>query len=363
MDNISQSLMMAASAANTQSSSGHYLAVGSTAFPYLTIYKRDLETGAFNKVPDPATLPSGQVYSVSFTEDASYLAVGFAGITDRLYLYKRVGSEFVLVTGPNITPSSTVNKVVFSNDGSYLAVAQANPSSIESLTIYVRSGDVLTKLTSISPAPTGAAYGATFDASFTYGATYLAFACANSPYLIVYKRSGNTFTKVNDPSPLPTTSVYNCEFARQDDALAINVSSNPRVRMYTRSGDNFTKVTDPSSQPTNSIPCDISFDAGGTKILVSNNSSPYYLAYTRSFSTGAVTNGGAGIVFGAIPSNRIHSIAYSLDGAYVAFGINNSSSNNLLICVIIAVNNYYTQPDPLIMPAGIVNAVSFGIAP
>jgi hypothetical protein len=52
-----------------------YLAVGHATSPFVTIYNQDVDT--FSKVPNPANLPTFHAYSMDFSSDGVYLAVGY----------------------------------------------------------------------------------------------------------------------------------------------------------------------------------------------------------------------------------------------------------------------------------------------
>lgn len=84
--------------------SGVYLAVSSTAAPFLIIYKRTGDT--FEKLPNPLSLPTGQVWFVKFSEDSTLLCVVFK--TDPfIYLYSiETGKLVSKITSFNATPLS-----------------------------------------------------------------------------------------------------------------------------------------------------------------------------------------------------------------------------------------------------------------
>lgn len=53
-----------------------FLAVASSASPFVTIYGQDADT--FTKLANPATLPTNAGYGVAFSADGAYMAVAHA---------------------------------------------------------------------------------------------------------------------------------------------------------------------------------------------------------------------------------------------------------------------------------------------
>lgn len=120
---------------------------------HITIYKQSGDT--FTKLADPNILPEGGAFSVSFSTDVIYLAVGHAN-SPYITIYKRSGDTFTKLANPNTIPGSGVNGVSFSPDGIYLAATTFTSFPSIRLHIYKRSGDTFTRLADPAITPTGA---------------------------------------------------------------------------------------------------------------------------------------------------------------------------------------------------------------
>jgi hypothetical protein len=152
------------------------MAVGHDTSPYITVYKRDGDT--FTKLPNPASLPTGNGQSVAFSSDATYMAVAHG-------------------TSPYVT-------------------------------VYKRDGDTFTKLPNPASLPTGIGYGVAFSSD----TTYMAVGHDTSPYIAVYKRDGDTFTKLPNPTSLPASTGRGVAFSSDDTYMAVAHVSSPYITIY-----------------------------------------------------------------------------------------------------------------------------------
>jgi WD40 repeat protein len=116
---------------------------------------------------------------VAWSSDDVYLAVAHGG-SPYVTIYKRSGDAFEKLLDPADLPTGLGNWVAFSPGGTHLAVSHA---SSRYLTIYKRSGDTFTKLPNPADLPAGTGYGVAFSPD----SAYLAVVHSNSPYITIYK--------------------------------------------------------------------------------------------------------------------------------------------------------------------------------
>jgi WD40 repeat protein len=178
------------------SGSGTYLAVGTQNSQYLTIYKRSGDT--LSKLSSSPAY-SNPVRSVDWSNDDTYLAVGSqTSNPNRLTVYKRSSNDIFTALSVSV-PGNGVVSVAWSPNSSYLAVGTA---SAPYLTIYKRSGDTLTALTSPNlPTPMPAGYVA--SVRWSPDSTYLTVGQYNgSQGTLGYKRSGDAFTSLGSSATI-----------------------------------------------------------------------------------------------------------------------------------------------------------------
>jgi hypothetical protein len=166
-------------------------------------------------------------------DGGTYLQSSYAALFAELGL---ISNSFpgTKLANPTTLPTGTGRSVSFSSDASYLAVGHSTSPFI---TVYSRSGSTLTKLANPSTLPANNVYGVAFDAS----ASYLAVASETSPRLSVYSRSGSTLTKLTDPPSQPGSICHGVSFSSAGDYLAVAISGSPCLQAYARSGSTFTK--------------------------------------------------------------------------------------------------------------------------
>lgn len=299
------------------SSNDSYLAVGGAGSPCLTIYKRSGD--AFTKLPDPNTLPNGQGDSLDFSSDDTYLALGASG-APYLVIYKRDGDTFTKLPDPSTLPPEDGNDVAFSSSGTYLAVAHLQPPYI---TIYKRSGDTFTKLPDPDtlPVQSGLADYEADGVSFSPDENYLAVAHDDEPFVTIYKRSGDTFTKLPDPDTLPGGVGAGVSFSSNGSYLAVAHNDPPCIAIYKRSGDTFTKLPEPDVAPSATNGRTVSFSSDDRYLAISLDISPYLTIYRKT-----------GDEFTKLPDRDVVSAISSFGATF--------SSNNMFLAVAVAADPY-----------------------
>jgi len=141
------------------SNDGNYLAVAGAASPYLYIYKRNGDT--FALLSAPATIPPSGSYHCAFSPDDKYLSVSFVSATG-VFVYKRVGDNFVYFANPSATYGAYAENCSFSANGRYLAVAhQISPY----ITFFEIKNDEFIKLPLLAggQVPAAAGIGGSFS--------------------------------------------------------------------------------------------------------------------------------------------------------------------------------------------------------
>jgi len=254
-----------------------YLAVAHNTSPYVTIYKRSGDT--FTKLSDPATLPAGASQTCAFSPDNTYLSVGH-GISPYITIYKRSGDAFTKLSDPATLPVNSGICCSFSPDNVHLVIGQnASPYIV----IYKRNGDVFTKLSDPATLPTGVPWGV----SFSPDGVYLAVGHGTTPYITIYKRSGDAFTKLADPAILPASNGKSCAFSPDGQYVSVGIEASPNIATYKRSGDTFTKLSDPATLPATQIE-GCAYSSDGVYLALSSLASPYITIYKNLESANKV---------------------------------------------------------------------------
>jgi hypothetical protein len=246
-----------------------YVAVGSNASPYLTLYKQ--AGGVLTKLAAVDTPPAGTVNGVSFTGDGGYLVAAHT-TSPFVSIYKRTGDTFAKLASPAVLPGGDATGVTSTADGVYTAVVTSGGP-----VIYKRTGDVFTKLADPSVMPSGTAYAI----SISKDGIYLVVGSASSPFITIYKRSGDVFTKLADPAVLPSAALIYGSVSISGDAsyIAVSPNSGPVVEVYKRSGDVFTKL--PAGNLSISFRGRIAFSTDANILLVTADVAPYMAVVGR----------------------------------------------------------------------------------
>lgn len=162
-----------------------------------------------------------------------------------LELYKRnaSGTGYDKLPSPT-SPGAMPNRLVWSDDGQHLYVAL---NDTPYFLIYKLSGDTLTKLPTVSNAPTSGLI------SLATNGNLVVMSVNTSPYFYIYKRNGDSFTKLSNPSVLPPSAFTSTAFSSDGLIFAVCPTVSPYLILYSVSNDVFTKIADPPTLPTERI--------------------------------------------------------------------------------------------------------------
>ncbi|MDC8803953.1 hypothetical protein PRZ61_10945 [Halomonas pacifica] len=141
------------------------------------------------------------------------------------------------LTNPANLPGSAARNVTSSTNDDYVAVVgQTDPK----LTLYSRSGDILTREDFVSTSDTHLTFGGNTDL------TLILVGCFGSPYLKLYSRSGGLLTEESAPSSglSGSVSVEGCGFNYNGSyaAFLANDALNANLRLYSVSGTSLTQT-------------------------------------------------------------------------------------------------------------------------
>ena len=279
-----------------------YLAAG-TANSQINVYGQDIDS--FTRIFSQS--PGGGVSGIAFSPNGQYMACSQGG--PLIALYKRTGDTFTKLANPAGLPTGITYGVSFSADSNFLCVAHA---SSPFMTTYSRAGDTFTKLANPDVLPSGNGAGCAYSAD----GTYLTVAHSGSPYVTTYKRSagGGTLTKLANPATLPPGQATDAVYSADGMYLCVTSSSGPYLTIYKRAGDTFTKLANPVTMPTGSAR-GAAFSPDGTYLCVAHAVSPYLTIYKRAGDTFAKLANPA-----VLPADNGNAVAFSADGAYLAVG-------------------------------------------
>ncbi|MFR9710741.1 hypothetical protein ACL02P_15335 [Paenibacillus sp. MB22_1] len=298
---------------------------------------------SFYKLPNPSVLPTATGTAVSFTSDALYLAIGFAGSSGQnLYIYKRSGDNYEKLKTPGINITDLVYAVLFSPDDNYLYVGCASTPFI---VIYKRAGDSFTKLANPVVLPTGGVNNLSCDQSNTY----VCVGHVNSPYITIYKRDGDSFTKLSNPSTLPASNATDVTFSDDGIYLAVAHDTTPYVTIYKRSGDVFSKLANPASLPISSA-AGVAFNADASYlVVVSNLGSMPITIYKRDGDTYNKIDPPD-----YIPVGSLEKVKFTLDQKYVVV----TTSVNPFVVIYRRVGDTLIKvTNPALLPTGGANRI------
>jgi hypothetical protein len=253
----------------------NYLAMGYTYTPFVAMYKKtatDTYTYITNAL-SPA--PSGYLCrSISISPDNTYMALGMDQ-SPHLLIYKRSGDYWNKLSDPANMPTDGVQSLEFSKSGTYLAVGQRNDfGTYKHLWVYKRSGDTFTSLSISSP------NDVVEDVTWRNSDTHLAVAGTDVWW---YARSGDTFTPSVFDSYIKSKS-YSVSFSPDDNWFAVknNYNSSSHLLIYKKISGNWYRNESPSILPsTTSYARGLMFSPDNEYLAVSSWSSPYILLYKK----------------------------------------------------------------------------------
>jgi hypothetical protein len=295
-----------------------FFAVAHVNSPAVTIYERSGDT--FTKLSDPASLPAGSGFSVTWSPDSSFLVVGSSS-SPFITIYQRSGSTFTKLSDPASLPTGAVYGASWDSTGTYLSVSHGTSRY---LTIYQRSGTTFTKLSDPASLPPSTAYGVKYSPN----GSYLAVAHLVSPYLTVYSVSGTTYTKLTNPVTLPSVTCYGLDWSSDSSTIAVNCDD--EIEAFNVNGSTITKLTTPSIvfntfAVTNESARRVMFSKkDSTKLIASVTGFNALYSYTSTalenanLETDLISTGVLPLTAPAGTFSSGSNINYSKDGKYVS---------------------------------------------
>ena len=280
---------------------GQYLTITHNVSPFMTIY--DMTGGTPAKLSNPAKLPTGQGMGAAFSPDGQYLAI--AHVTSPFVtIYDMTDGAPTKIDDPATLPTGTGEGVAFSPDGQYLAITH-NVSPF--MTIYDMTGGTPTKITNPATLPTGSG-----GIDFSPDGNYLAIAHSTSPFVTIYDMTGGTPTKIDDPATLPTGQGTDAVFSSDGQYLAIAHRFSPYVTIYNMTGGIPTKIDDPATLPI-LAGYGAAFSPDGQYLAIADSGSPYVTIYN-------MTDGSPTKIADptTLPTGMGMGAAFSPDGQYLA---------------------------------------------
>ena len=292
------------------SPNGEFLAVGHIDFPYITIYQRTGST--FNKLPDPATLPtSGLTHeALAWSPNGEFLVVGH-GTSPGLTIYQRDGSTFTKIADPAVLPSGGKDCIHFSYNGEYMTVGHTSSPFI---TTYHVDGTTFTKLSDPSSLPANTVQGVRWSPD----GKYLAVAVGNTaPYFTWYEKTGigssATLTLLSDPNTQPTSTGFSVDWHPSGNYVTYGSLGLPRFVTFELSGGSLSAIAEPASMPTATVE-NLRYSRDGNYLATTNLSTPFLNVY-------AVSDGGATMVRlddpASLPAGG-RNVGWSPDNQYLA---------------------------------------------
>jgi hypothetical protein len=308
------------------------------------------------KLADPGTMPAGtQATAAAFSQSTTYLAVG-SQATPFVTIYKRSGDTFTKLTNPLTLPAGQVYGLSWSDSDSYLACAHATTPFV---TIYKRSGDTFTKLADPVVLPVTQGTGC----SFSPGNVYLGVSCTGAPYYRIYSRSGDTFTAMTTAVVTPTGAASGIDFSTDPTfptnnsyPVTISHATTPFMTTYFLVAGVWTKQTDPGTLPVTAGTC-VKYDNGGRWLMVGCTGAPFLREYQ-------VQNGGYFYAsnFIVAPGNAVNALdrlPYAVQSwASIGFFMATATTPFELISVGITGYNLPNVVTPPSISAGLAAAVS-----
>ena len=280
----------------------YYVHLLGTTSPYFFIYKRN--GNVFNKLNNPATLPTGSAFGCSWSLDSTYLVINH-NISPYVTIYKRSGDTFTKLANPATLPNAYSSGSGWSIDGNYLAMSGGFTSPAGRFFVYKRSGDTFTPIANPATLPSAGDARAT---KFSTNDSFVAVASQVSPYILFYsfEKSTDTLTKLTDPTILPTNEVFSLDWL-DDETCAVGYS-NSSVIFYKYNG---TKFEQNSTLNTGlNVIYSLSYSKNKNYFAVATDASPYFRVYSRSGSTYTALSSPESIPLGS--------------GRGVSFGVNDN---------------------------------------
>ena len=317
---------------------GKYLAAGINDFTdtqRIRIYSFDRANNSLTQVATPNVIPGDRVESVNWSFDGKYLAAGIDDVADtqriRIYQFDRVVQTLTQVATPNIIPGDIVFSVDWSPDGKYLAVG-IDFSDTQRIRIYSfdRANNTLTQVATPDIIPGASVISVNWSPDGKYLASGIAAADTERIRIYQFDRANNTLTQVATPDIIPGSSVNSINWSPDGKYLASGIfsSDTQRIRIYSfdRAANNLIQVATPDIIPAASV-ISINWSPDGTFIvsgILSGDSDLIKLYQALSFpeknvikdntvycNSGNQCPGGVGISGSSIVNLIIRNTAYS----------------------------------------------------
>jgi WD40 repeat protein len=195
------------------------------------------------------------------------------------------------------------------------------------LSIYIRNGDVLTKLADPAALPGSSGNGCAFSPN----GDFLAVACSSTPYIAIYQRAGSVFTKLSNPATIPTGNGTGVAWSPNGLLLAVSHFTSPYITIYSVSGTTFTKIANPAALPPNDGGRGCAFSKDGTLFAVTHDGPTVTVSiYTVSGTTFTKQPNPATLPGALQPS---FGCAFSPDGAYLAVASGSQSQSHTIYAI------------------------------
>lgn len=224
------------------SPNGKYLAVAHDDSPYITIWDfMDPENPI--KFANPATLPTGNGYSIAWSPDGDYIGIGHQ-TSPYLSVYPFSESGFgTKVANPGDALTGTGTGIAWSPDGEYVGISHLVSRY---MSIYPWDGTFGTILTDPATLPAGGGW----DIAWSPDSKFVGVAHNTTPFVSVYPFTGIIGVKISDPSTPPAGLGNGIAWSPDGEYVGVAHDIKPFVSIYPFSGSAFgTKVADPSTLP------------------------------------------------------------------------------------------------------------------
>lgn len=210
----------------------NYLAVAcnTTGTERLIVYKRSGDT--FTDLAVSAGITTGVGFTCKFSPNSNFLAVGINLTTNNLFIYSRTGDAFTSITAPTTMPSNEVYSISWLSETVFAVCGLST-----SILIYEWDGTKFELQQSIS---LGTANG--YDVAYSRGKGYLAIGISIAPRILIYKITGNTYTLLPSVSSTPYSTTRGVSWGANDEYLGLSSGGIIILNMYKRSGDTFTNM-------------------------------------------------------------------------------------------------------------------------
>jgi 6-phosphogluconolactonase (cycloisomerase 2 family) len=228
-------------------------AVASSTTPFIHIYDR----GGFGfsvvsskketpivKLANPATLPSSTGQSAAFSPNGKFLAVVHGSASVRFVsIYRTSGAGLVYAAGGATASSWTAHSVVWTADSQYIAIGR----SVTAFLLYYSVNQETGALTSATVS--GDTGSTTRGLSISPNSLYIVATHDASPFVSIYQRTGNVLNKLPNPTILPTGIGRKSCWSPDGKYLVITHDNAPFVTVYEVADGVFAKIPDLDELP------------------------------------------------------------------------------------------------------------------